>query len=274
VKEQACALQSAADGEGAVVSVLFQNDFDYSVMDQLRHRPYPMRRTPWFMTQTWHDVLFLHWPVDAQMLRARVPGALELDLHEGQAYVAIAPFHMTNVAPRGLPAVPGLSSMAEVNVRTYVTAKGIPGIYFFSLDAASALAVGAARTMFHLPYHTARMQVDERQGWIHYHSRRSSPGSRPAELRGKYRSVGAAQQPETGSLEYFLTERYCLYAVEAQRVYRGEIHHLPWPLQDAEAEIWRNTMAAAAGIELPDQKPLLHFASLMEVLVWAPERLK
>jgi uncharacterized protein len=255
------------------VGVMFQNDFDRSAMDQLAHRPYAMPSTPWLMTQTWHHVLFLHWPVDDRMLRELLPAGLELDVYEGQAYVAITPFYMTNVAPRGIPAVPKLSSMPEVNVRTYVTAKGIPGIYFFSLDAANSLAVGAARTMFHLPYYSARMNVEERDGWIHYRSRRTTPGSRPAELRGRYRGVGAAQQAVRGSLEYFLTERYCLYSFDASfHMHRVDIHHGPWDLTLAEAELDLNTMADANRIRLPAVSPLAHYARRQDTVVWPPRR--
>ncbi len=255
------------------MSVLFQNGFDYSVMDQVDHRPHPMPPTPWLMTQTWHDLLFLHWPVDGRMLRALLPAGLELDLHEGQAYVAITPFHMTNVAPRGVPALPGISSMPELNVRTYVTAKGIPGVYFFSLDAGSALAVGAARTMYHLPYYSAKMHVEHRDGWIHYRSRRAGHAGRPAELRGRYRSVGAARRPARGSLEYFLTERYCLYTFDhAFHMYRVDIHHGPWALTLAEAEIDVNTMADASNIRLPAVSPLAHFAKRQDTVVWPLHR--
>ena len=255
------------------MSVLFQNDFDRSVTDQLAHRPYPIPDGPWLMTQTWHHVLFLHWPVDDRMLRELLPAGLELDLYDGQAYVAVTPFYMTNVAPRGVPAIPGLSSMPEVNVRTYVTAKGIPGIYFFSLDAANPLAVGAARSMFHLPYFSARMHVEERQDWIHYRSRRSTPGSRRAELRGRYRSVGAARQPERGSLEYFLTERYCLYSFDSSfHMYRVDIHHGPWELTLADVELDINTMAEANRIRLPAVSPLAHYARRQDTVVWPPRR--
>jgi uncharacterized protein YqjF (DUF2071 family) len=251
------------------VGVLLNNDFDYSVIDQVAHRPYPIPDAPWIMTQTWHDVLFLHFPVDAQMLRARLPVGLQLDQYDGQAYVAVVPFHMTNMAPRGVPALPGLSSMPELNVRTYVTAKGIPGVYFFSLDAANPLAVGAARTMFHLAYHTADMEVTRRENWIEYTSRRKSPGSRAAEFRGRYKSVGSPQHPEPGSLEYFLTERYCLYSLDdALHMYRVDIHHGPWALTLAEAEIEVNTMADANDIRLPAMSPLAHFAKRQDVVVW------
>ncbi len=255
------------------MSVLFQNDFDRSVMDQLAHRPYPMPDTPWVMTQTWHHLLFLHWPVDHRMLSELAPAGLELDLYDGQAYVAVTPFYMTNVAPRGVPAIPRLSSMPEVNVRTYVIAKGIPGIYFFSLDAANSLAVGAARRMFFLPYYSANMQVDEREGWIHYQSCRSTPGSPPAELRGRYRGVGDARQAAPGSLEYFLTERYCLYCFDSSfHMYRVDIHHGPWELALAEAELDIDTMADANRIRLPDVSPLAHYARRQDTVVWPPRR--
>jgi uncharacterized protein YqjF (DUF2071 family) len=252
---------------------MFQNDFDYGVMDQVDHRPYPVPQTPWIMTQTWHDLLFLHWPADVRMLRERIPGGLELDLFESQAYIAITPFHMTNVAPRGVPALPKMSSMPEVNVRTYVTAKGVPGLYFFSLDAGSALAVGAARAMYFLPYFTAKMAVEPRDGWIYYRSRRSRHRGPAAELRGRYRGVGAPRDPARGSLEYFLTERYCLYTFDdAFHLYRAEIHHGPWPLSLAEAEFEVNTMAEANGLRLPAVSPLAHFAKRQDTVVWPLSR--
>lgn len=255
------------------MSVSFQNDFDYDVMDQVDHRPYAMPRSPWVMTQTWHDLLFLHWPVDARMLQALLPAGLELDLHDGQAYISMTPFHMTNVAPRGIPALPGISSMPELNVRTYVVAKDIPGIYFFSLDAGNPLAVGAARTMFYLPYYSARMRVDTRDGWIHYRSRRIGRVGRSAEFRGRYRGVGAARPPARGTLEYFLTERYCLYTFDQSfHMYRVEIHHGPWPLALAEAEIEVNTMADANDIRLPSVSPLAHFAKRQDTVVWPLQR--
>jgi uncharacterized protein YqjF (DUF2071 family) len=252
---------------------VFQNDFDYSVMDQVAHRPYPLPGSPWIMTQTWHHVLFLHWPVDARMLRSRLPAGVELDVFEGQAYVGVVPFYMTNVSPRGVPALPHVSTMPETNVRTYVVAKGIPGVYFFSLDAASALVVGAARAMFHLAYYTAEMDLEERDGWIHYRTRRVLGRTRPAELRGRYRGVGAAETPVPGSLEHFLTERYCLYSFDrAFHMYRVNIHHGPWRLTPADAELDVNTMADASGIRLPAVSPLAHYARRQDTVVWPLQR--
>jgi uncharacterized protein YqjF (DUF2071 family) len=181
---------------------------------------------------------------------------------------------MTNVAPRFVPALPWVSSFPELNVRTYVTIDGKPGVFFFSLDAANPVAVGAARTLLALPYFTASMQVETRDGYVRYASRRMSAGSLPAEFSGRYRPAGPITPPPRGTLEYFLTERYCLYAIDhANRPYRLEIHHPPWPLQSAEAEITANTMAQAAGLRLPSMAPLLHFSKRQDMVAWSPERI-
>ena len=113
--------------------------FDYGILNQTAHRPWPMPTSPWVMTQTWHDLLFAHWPVDGVRLRALVPAEFPLDLYDGQAWLGIVPFRMANVGPRGVPSLPGVSAFPELNVRTYVRVADRPGVYFFSLDAASAL---------------------------------------------------------------------------------------------------------------------------------------
>jgi uncharacterized protein YqjF (DUF2071 family) len=213
--------------------------------------------------------------VDARALRERVPPGLELDLYEGQAWVGVIPFDMTNVAPRFVPAIPGISAFPELNVRTYVTVDDKPGVYFFSLDAESQVAVALARAMLRLPYFTASMDVTREDGWVDYWSERhADEGAAPAEFEGRYRPVGPVQEAPRGSLEYFLTERYCLYNVDdAFKRYRLQIHHPPWPLQVAEATIAINTMAEAAGIRLPAMAPLLHFSKRQDTVAWAPERL-
>jgi uncharacterized protein YqjF (DUF2071 family) len=245
------------------------------VLSHVAHRPWPVPDAPWLMTQSWHDLLFAHWPVDARTLREKVPNGFELDLHEGQAWLGIVPFDMTNVAPRMVPAIPGLSAFPEINVRTYVRAGGKPGIYFFSLDAESSVAVALARKLLQLPYYVASMDVSRESGWVDYWSERHAGEEGPAaEFEGRYRPTGPAQQAQPATLEYFLTERYCLYNVDASfRAYRLEIQHPPWPLQPAEAEIVTNTMAEAAGIRLPSTAPLLHFAKRQDMVAWAPVRL-
>jgi uncharacterized protein YqjF (DUF2071 family) len=225
------------------------------------------------MTQRWHDLLFAHWPVPVAQVRPRVPGALSIDTYDGEAWVGVVPFRMTNVRPRFTPPLPWLSAFAELNVRTYVTRDGRPGVYFFSLDAANPLAVAAARIWAHLAYFTADMSVQRDGAWVHYASRRTHPGAPPAELIASYRAIGPAAAPERGSLADWLTGRYALYSADRRgRLYRVEIDHAPWPLQPAEAEIQVNTMAAAQGIALPDRPPLLHFARRQDVRVWWPLR--
>lgn len=227
------------------------------------------------MKQIWHDLLFAHWPVPATALRRLVPAQLTLDTFDAQCWVGVVPFHMSGIHRRGLPPIPGLSRFPELNVRTYVTHGGKPGVYFFSLDAANLAAVCAARAFYHLPYFYAAMSSEERDGSVHYSSRRwrwRRRYSGHAEFRGSYRPTAEANLRANGSLDHWLTGRYCLYTVHRGKIYRGEIHHQPWPLQDAEAEIELNNVAEAGGISLPDTKPLLHFARRLEVLIWPLQR--
>lgn len=248
--------------------------FDYDILNVTTHRPWPMPGAPWVMTQTWHDLLFAHWPVDRAALREKIPAGFELDEFKGQAWVGVVPFRMANVAPRGVPALPWFSSFPELNVRTYVRVGGVPGVYFFSLDATNRVAVVVARALAHLPYHSAAMNLVGQTGWIRYNCRRTSRSGAPAEFVGRYRPIGEAHAPVEGSLEYFLTERYCLFTVDSGfHACRLDIHHPPWALQDAEAQIDVNTMAEAAGIRLPGIAPLLHFSRRQDMVGWMLTRL-
>jgi uncharacterized protein YqjF (DUF2071 family) len=243
------------------------------MLDEQAHRPWPMPESPWIMTQSWHDLLFAHWPVDIRMLQEKVPPGLTIDVYDGQAWLGIIPFQMTNVAPRGVPSIPFVSAFPELNVRTYVTRDGRPGIYFFSLDAGSTIAVTAARALFHLPYYAATMNVDVEGNAVRYSSHRNTTMP-TAQFEATYRPIGPAQSPAPGTLEHFLTERYCLYTIDGDfRARRLQIHHRPWPLQLAEAEIRTNTMAHAAGLRLPSTAPLLHFSKRQDAVAWALETL-
>jgi uncharacterized protein YqjF (DUF2071 family) len=235
----------------------------HPVLNILDHRPWPLPSGPWIMEQVWNDLLFAHWPIGPAILRPLIPPALELDTFDGQCWLAVTPFHMTGVRLRGTPALPGISAFPEMNVRTYVSFGGKPGVFFFSLDAGSRLATWAARISYHLPYIFARMKVTAGNGWIHYESQRTSQ----TRFRGSYRPIAAVRIRSKGTLEHWLTERYCLYTVVSRRILRSEIHHAPWPLQDAVAQIEENSMAAA-GITLPEVPPLLHFAKSLDVLIW------
>jgi uncharacterized protein YqjF (DUF2071 family) len=177
------------------------------------------------MVQVWRDLLFAHWNVSLVAIRRLVPERLELDTFGGEAWISIAPFHM-EVRLRGLPPLPGMSDLPELNCRTYVRVEGKAGIYFFSLDTGSRAAVWGARKFYHLPYFYARMRVDKENDSISYSSIRGE-----AVWRARYAPTSDARRAQPGSLDYFLAERYCLYTVWKGRTYRGEIHHASWPLQ-------------------------------------------
>ena len=229
---------------------------------------------PWIMSQRWNDLLLLHYCLPAEAVRAVVPEVLTLDTYERRAWVSVVPFWINHLRPPGVPSVPWFSRFGEVNVRTYVTYGGKPGVYFFSLDAGNLSAVWGARVFYRLPYWQASIKVKGKgTANIDYRSKRQH-GPKPAELSCSYGPAEARKKiAHPGSLEHFLSERYCLYACNRGRLYRSEIHHLPWPLQAARWELRANTMAATAGFELPAHPDLASFVRELRVLFWAPERL-
>jgi uncharacterized protein YqjF (DUF2071 family) len=238
-------------------------------------RPWPPPARPWDLAMRWSDLLFLHWPIDAALLRPKIPPELALDAHSGSAWIGVVPFKMSNVRPRGLPGAPGFSAFPEANVRTYVTHGGKPGVWFFSLDAASRLAVRVARARFHLPYFDARMRCVAHPGRdggaVEYATTRTHAGAPPAEFRARWRATGPVQLARAGTLERFLTARFCLYAQRKDgQVVRGDVDHPDWPLQVAEVEVATNTMLAAHGLATPDVKPLAHAVEQLDVVAWRP----
>jgi uncharacterized protein YqjF (DUF2071 family) len=242
-----------------------------AALRETSHRPWPLPERPWLMGQTWYDLLFAHWTVAPDLLQPLVPPPLALQLHDDRAWLGITPFRVGGLRSRGTPPLPWLSRFAELNVRTYVEYGGRPGIYFFSLDAARVAAVIAARRGYRLPYFHAQMTVRHKDAAIEYESSRSDSSGPPAELRARYQPSGARLPIEDGSLERWLSERYCLYVVdEHERALRAEIHHAPWPLQPAEATFELNSMAAPLGIAL-DPEPLLHYSARQDVLIWPLE---
>src|SRR5947209_14428592 len=244
------------------------------ILQQTSHRPWPLPNRPWVMHQRWHDLLFAHWALPPEQVRPLIPRQLELDTFEGKAWVGVIPFWMSGVRFRGMPPIPTASTLPELNVRTYVRAPQEPtkpGVHFFSLDAASVLAVLGARAGAGLPYFWADMHAEAAGEEIRYRSvRRQQP--RPAELVARYYPTGPVSRTKS-DLERFVTERYCLYVVRSGRTHRIQIHHLPWPLQPAEADFNVNTMAAVHHIELPPEKPVLQFSKYVEVYVFMPEEI-
>jgi hypothetical protein len=221
----------------------------------------------------WLDLLFAHWAVDPGIIRGLIPRQLELDLFDGRAYVGAVPFGMEGVTPRGVPAVPGLSAFPELNLRTYVTAGGKPGAWFFSLDAGQKLAVRVARRLFHLPYFDAKFDISNVGDSVEYSAMRTHRGAPGAGFAASYRPTGAVYTSAIGTLDSWLTDRYCLYSADREgRVYRGDIDHHPWPLQPAAAEVRVNTLGDWLGIKMDREPDTLHFAKSLDVHAWLVER--
>lgn len=270
---------------------------------QVEHRPYPVPAGTWTMHMSWQELLFAHWPFPAEVMRERItvacggwPAGLELDTYEGRAWLSIVPFRMARTGLRWWPTALGPHTFPELNVRTYVKAKDRTsgqeraGVFFFSLDAASPLAVFTARRWYHLPYFRARMACEPQAliaapgaqpdapparepTRVTYASERTHSGAPPAVLRARYGPTGPVRQSSPGTLERWLTERYCLYAVDRKlRTWRSDIHHQLWPLQDASAELERNDMGSCHGFELPSEKPLVQYVKNIDVVAWSPQR--
>lgn len=251
---------------------------EFQVRTWNRPRPVPPGR--WVMTQRWNDLLFAHWPIPVSALAPLIPSGLQLDTFQGSAWLGVVPFWMDRIKLRGLPAVPGARSFPELNLRTYVTdpRTRTPGVYFFSLDASNLLAVTFARTFFRLPYFWSEMHIQQPSEREFVFSSRRRLVPEPVVFKARYRGLGPTRrlvESRSGTLEYFLTERYCLFTRNAHgEPVRANIHHVPWPLEEAEADIEHNDLAAAIGIQLPNQPPVLHYSRRLAVYVWQLERLR
>lgn len=265
--------------------------------EHTRHRPWPLPGGRWTWRQSWRDLLFAHWPVSAAAIRPLVPAGLTVQEFDGTSWIAVVPFRMAGVMRRPLPDMPWISAFPELNVRVYVEAEGKPGVFFFSLDATNPLVVAVARSFFHVPYRWARMALERKGEWVEYWCERRGRGEReqggggaggkshvasevaaidgrpPVVFKGRYRPTSEVYAAAPGTLEHFLTERYCLYALAQDgSLSRTEVHHRPWPLQLAEAEIATNTMTAAGGLPVSGPPALLHFTRQIDVVVWPPMR--
>jgi uncharacterized protein YqjF (DUF2071 family) len=231
----------------------------------IRERP---RGFP-IMHQNWGKLLFMHWRIDKERLRPLIPERLVIDTFDGHAWIGVVPFTMWNVRASFTPPVPWLSEFDELNVRTYVHYDGVPGVWFLSLDANSSVAVLGARTVFNLPYFNARISLEQTDNMIVYSSRRREEP--PAEFNAAWKIGEKLQQSDPDSLDFFLTERYCLYSAKEERLDRLRIHHRPWILYEAELQSYRSTMIESHGLPAPEGEPLLHYAEEIEVDFWSPE---
>lgn len=242
---------------------------DRGVVDRLSIRERP-EGLP-IMYQSWRKLLFMHWPLAPEVLRPFIPEKLRIDTYQGQAWIAVTPFIVRHARPVFFPPLPLLSHFSEINVRTYVHYEGVPGVWFFSLDASSVVAVVGARTAFHLPYHTADMDCRDDSSRITYRSSRLT-APQPVEFEAGWQKGDLLGEAAPDSLEFFLVERYCLYAMHGVDLYRSRIHHPPWKLQRAELLSCRSTMIEGQRLPVPGGTPLLHYSEIQDTAIWPIKR--
>jgi uncharacterized protein len=243
------------------------------------HKPRPLPAGRWAMTQRWNDLLFAHWPIPASRIGALLPDWLEADTFQGSAWLGAVPFWLDRIKVRGVPAIPGLRNFPDLNLRTYVRDRytGTPGIFFFSVDSNNLLAIAAAHFIYHLPYFLAEMHLEQRsEREFAFYSRRRFASDRVI-FKARYRGLGPSRrlvEIRSGSFEHFMSERPCVFSTNrAGQPIRANLHHVPWPLEEAEAEIERNDLPAALGIKLPAAPPILHYSRRMALYIWQLERL-
>lgn len=248
-------------------------DWPSQVLEKTAHRPWALPSSPWVMTMSWVDLLAAHWPVDPEVVESFIPAGLQVDTFERQAWLSVLPFVMEDVSARGLTWWPRPMRFPELNLRTYVTdGADRAGIWFFSLDATSRLAVTGARTLFSLPYFNARIEREQRDGQTVYHSRRSHAGAPAAEFRARYRPDGPVEPAEPDTLDHWLMARYCLYTERGGQLLRVDVHHPKWPLQPAEAHIETNELFDAFELDVDGPPRRLHYAQRIDVLGYSPKR--
>lgn len=245
----------------------------HTALKKTDHQLWKLPNGPWKWRQSWCNLLFAHWPVPSVELKPLVPEALKIQEFEGTSWVGIVPFRMEGVMRRPFPDLPWISAFPELNVRLYVEYQGKPGVWFLSLDATNPIAVWAAKKFFHLSYYRANIRLEKEGNLFTYYSTRREATN--VKFSAVYEPTSKPYQAESGSLEHWLTERYCLYAQNSKGdLYRTEVHHIPWPLQKAEVEIISNKMLSPFNLQLPDVPPLFHFSSRVDVVIWHPEKLE
>ncbi|WP_165769032.1 YqjF family protein [Virgibacillus profundi] len=241
------------------------------ILKSIEHREYPLPKGPWIMMQKWDHLLFMHWPVSPEIMEARLPPGLKLDTYDGDAWITIIPFKVSAMRLRKMPQLPYLGSFLELNVRTYVKHNGISGIYFFSLDASKLHVVIGAR-MATLPYFYARMEMKKEDSSFYFSSTRK--GNESVAFKGSYQPIGAPFYPEKDSLNHWLMERYFLYTYRSGSLFRGDIHHRRWEIQEAKAKLETQAMTPFLPENVLDTKPILHYARSKRALFWMIKKVK
>jgi hypothetical protein len=246
---------------------------EHPALECVDHRPWPLPQRAWAWRQSWCDLLFAHWPVPAEALRPLVPTSLSVQEFDGTSWIGVVPSRMRGAMRRPLPDLPGVSAFPALAVQLYVERDDRPGVWFLSLDAGSRLAAWVGRRAFHLPYRHAWMSADIAPDGVRYRSEREN-SPEPVVFEVVYRATSAPYASRPGTLEHWLTERYCLYAESLQgALYRTDVHHAPWPLQHAEAVLHENDLFRPHGLEVQGEPALLHFSRRLDVVLWSPERI-
>ena len=232
----------------------------------IRQRPQGMP----LMEHHWGKLLFMHWPISVRQLRPLIPERLTIDTFDGSAWIGITPFTLWDVRLSFTPPIPWLSDFHELNVRTYVHLDGVPGVWFLSLNTNSMTTVIGARSLFHLPYFNATIDLEQEGKSIDYDLERNQD---EAQFHATWVIGRDLLEAEPDSLEFFLVERYCLYSTDGDHLYRSRIHHRPWPLKQAELSSFDSTMIESDGLKTPSADPLLHYAEALEVGIWPLEEI-
>ncbi|MGG1677746.1 YqjF family protein [Neobacillus sp. NRS-1170] len=239
------------------------------IMNDIVHRPWPLPSKYWIMRQTWKNLLFLHWPISLEKLRPYVPSSLQIDTYNGSAWLGVILFVIEGIYPRGISSVSVTPKFPEINVRTYVQCDGKPGIYFLSIDVQNWASLNIAKRWYRLPYYSSEISFQKEGQSFQCQSVRKGNANTIISFKGKYFPVSEVYFPKEGTLDHWLTERYCLYSsTNGVNIYCGEIHHQPWPLQKAEIEIVNNTLFTPFHFDLSEVKPTAYFSEGVDSLIW------
>ncbi|KKI92857.1 hypothetical protein WQ54_06630 [Bacillus sp. SA1-12] len=240
-----------------------------NLLNDIIHRPFPLPSKKYIMRQTWRNLLFLHWPIPIEKLRPHIPSALQIDTFNGSAWLGIILFVIDGIFPFGVSSLSLTPRFPEINVRTYVKCNGKPGIYFMSIDVGNWASLKIAKKWYRLPYHSAEISFRKEGQTFHCQSRRKGYEHTPIVFKSKYVPISGVYFPKEGTLDHWLTERYCLFSSHnGINIYCGEIHHRPWPLQKAEIELGINTLFTPYQFDLSGVNPIAHFSTGVDSLMW------
>ncbi len=239
------------------------------IMRDIGHRPWPLPSKNWIMRQRWRNLLFSHWPIPLETLRRHIPSELEIDTYQGRAYLGVIVFMIEGIHLRGLSSLSLTPVFSEVNLRTYVHYQGKPGVFFLSLDVGDWASYTIAKRWYRLPYKKALISFQKEGQSFACQSVRKGTIDPPISFGVKYAPASEVYVPKEGTLDHWLTERYCLFSTNnGSNIYCGEIHHRPWPLQKAKADISKNTLFTPFRMEGSEGKPICHFSKGLDTLFW------